>query len=339
MRERTRRTFLKGAGGTAMVGLAGCTDSGGTDGGSGTNGDSKADSVDTVLPNSIYLPWMKAGLEQGFFEDAGVTVNADFKSFGAYAQSVGNDVQVGNVPLVPYISNVVQGENHVIFGAHGGFLGINGMYVRADSDYQSIEDLQDGRIGVWSWGSSTVQSFQALIAEKTGLNLREDFETTTAAPPALKGLLDDGEVDAVIEISGLSIALQASDDYRRLAQLNNMWIERTDHPLAITMWFATQKWYENNTDVARSLLKGSVATTKYWRENTTEILKKWGEAGGVGTSDAELNVIEGWTDEGTVFLGEPEDGFVDSAWNYLELMKKHGFLKDVPSQEEIIRSP
>lgn len=309
-----------------MVGLAGCT---GGDGGG----------VDTVLPNSIYLPWARGGLDQGLFQEAGVNLDVEFKEFGAYAQSVGNDVEVGNVPLVPYISNVVQGEDHVIFGAHGGFLGINGLYVRADSDYESIEDLEGGRIGVWSWGSSTVQSFQALIAERTGLNLRQDFETTTAAPPALQGLLDDGEIDAVVEISGLSIAMQADDDYRRLAQLNELWLDQTGFPLAITMWFATRDWYEDNADVAQSLLDGSVATTEYWRDNTREILQEWGEAGGVQTTDANLDVIDGWTEDGTTFLAEPEDGFVDAAWDYLEILESHGFLDDVPAQDEVVQPP
>jgi ABC-type nitrate/sulfonate/bicarbonate transport system substrate-binding protein len=231
MGDHTRRKFLAGTGAAATVGLAGCS---AILGGGGTVGE-----VDTVLPNSIYLPWADAGLEQGLFEEAGVNLNVEFKGFGAYSQSVGNDVSVGAVPLVPYISNVVQGDDYVIFGTgQGAFLGINGLYVRADSEYESISDLEGERIGVWSWGSSTVQSFQALIANQTGLNLRQDFETTTAAPPALKGLLDDGEVDAIIEISGLSIALQADDNYRRLAQLNELWIEESGHPLAITMWFA-----------------------------------------------------------------------------------------------------
>lgn len=333
MGNHTRRKFLAGTGAAATVGLAGCSalldNSGGTVG-----------SVETVLPNSIYLPWARGGMEQGLFEEAGVELDAEFKGFGAYAQSVGNDVSVGNVPLVPYISNIVQGDDYVIFGrGQGSFLGINGIYVRADSDYESISDLEGGRIGVWSWGSSTVQSFQALIANQTGLNLREDFETTTAAPPALQGLLDDGEVDAIIEISGLSIALQADDNYRRLAQLNELWIEESGHPLAITMWFAERDWYENNTDAAQALLDGSVATTEYWRENTKALLEEWGEAGGVGTSEAELDVVDGWTQDGTVFAADPGDGFVDAAWDYLDLLAEYDFLDDVPNQGDTVQSP
>lgn len=333
MDNHTRRKFLTGTGAAATMSLAGCSallDGG--DGGVGT--------VETVLPNSIYLPWARGGLEEGLFEEAGVDLEVEFKGFGAYSQSVGNDVSVGNVPLVPYIGNVVQGDDYVIFGhGQGSFLGINGLYVRADSGYESISDLEGETIGVWSWGSSTVQSFQALIADQTGLNLRQDFETTTAAPPALQGLLNDGEVDAIIEISGLSIALQADDNYRRLAQLNDLWIQESGHPLAITMWFAERSWYEDNTDAAQALLDGSVATTEHWRDNTREILKEWGEAGGVGTSDAEFDVIDGWTDDGTVFVADPGDGFVDAAWDYLDILAEYDFLDGVPDQNDVVQSP
>lgn len=249
------------------------------------------------------------------------------------------DVDVNMISMIPYMSNYIQGEDLVTFGWNGCLQSINGLYTRASSDYQSTGDLESQRIGVWSFGSSTVQAFQAVIAEESGLGLRQDFETTTAAPPALLGLLQDEQVDGVINVSGLTIAMEFEPDtYRRLTQLNQMWRERTDYTLPLTSWFTYSDWYENNTETAAALLRGGEAATANWRENTVSILEEYGETASVN-NQARIDVVDEWANDGQVFGDTSSDGYRDATWRFVELMNSYDFIDEVPSQDDILRNP
>lgn len=329
MVQPSRRRYLRGIGAAATVGLAGCLGGGGET------------SLTTVLPEgTVYYPWGQAAMDQGFFEEEGIDIEIQYRPFGAYVQSLsGGDVDISLRSLIPSISNINEGADYVTFGWAGGLQGINGMYSLAENDYDGIADLEGERIGVFSWGSSSVQSFQGLIANKTGLRLREDFETTTAAPPALQGLLDEGEIQAAIEVSSLTIAMESQpDQYQRMGQLNELWQEETGHNLALTSWFTRSDWLADNGDVATGLVEASRNATQYWRDNTRDILEEYGEPAAID-NEAKIDVVDRWTDDGAVFAGDIDQGYVDAAWQYLELMNEYGFIEDVPSQDDIVQEP
>jgi len=352
MAHDTRRQFLRTIGVAAGAGLAGCTGGGGGGGGTQTTtaggttmGEATTSTsltpITVVAPEgTINYPLWEAGVAQGFFEDEGLDVNSTYKPFDAQAQSVTTHaVDTSLVSTLPYIQNVVKGEKLVSFGFNAGLLSVNALYVLASSDYQTIEDLKGKRIGVWSFGSSTVQAFEALVAEKTGLQLRKDFQTTTAAPPALVGLLKDGKVDAVIDVSGLTIAMEAAPDtFRNIAQLNNLWIEQSGNPLPLTSWWCYADWYDSNKDVAAALLRGAEKSVGYWRDNTDAILKQYGGPANVD-NQAKIDVVSNWAQQGQVFQQSTTQDFLDSTWKFLTLMQKHGFLDQVPDQGSVMRNP
>jgi ABC-type nitrate/sulfonate/bicarbonate transport system substrate-binding protein len=336
MDNKTRRRFLKSAGGTAICGgLAGCLSS------TGGNTDSGLTTVKTMLPiGTVYTAWGKAGVEQGFFEEQGINLQVEYRPYSAYSKAfTSHQVDVALFSTTPALSLINRGTKLVTFGGAGGLLGISGLFTRNNSDIQEIQDLKGKRVGVWSWGSSTVQSVQALITKQTGLQIRQDCKTTTAAPPALKGLLDKGDIDAVVEISSISISMAARPEkYRMLAQLNKIWLELTEHKLPVTLWFAWPEWYKKNTDVAKRLVKASIKTTKYWRENTRDILNKYGEEAKIDDK-AEIDLVENWADRGFTLASDVNQEFFDTTWKFFNLMQKHGFLKEVPPQNEVLRTP
>jgi len=362
MRRVSRRRFIAGSGAVGIAGLAGCNSGGGDSGGDDSSGDSSGDSDGTdggsdgtttgttgddltsvriQLPEgTIHYPMYEAATDAGVFEEEGIDLTVDYAPFSAQVQSLTSDeVDVNMVSMMPYVSNYIRGEDLVTFGWNGCLQSINALYTRADSDYQSIADLEGQRIGVWTWGSSTVQAFQAVVAEESGLRLRQDFETTTAAPPALLGLLEDGEVDGVINVSGLTITMESQPDtYRRLSQLNQMWRERAGHTLPLTAWFTYSDWYENNTDAAAGLLRGGEKATEHWRENTVSILEEYGETASIDTQ-AKIDVVDQWANDGQVFRAGVSNSYRDATWQFIELMESYDFVDEVPSQDELLRNP
>lgn len=349
MQRVSRRRFIASAGTAGVVGLAGCSgtgDGGGNGGGggegttTGTSGNGLT-SVRIQLPEgTIHYPIYEAATAQGVFEDEGIGLTVDYAPFSAQVQSLtSGEVDVNMMSMMPYIDHYLKGEDVVTFGWNGCLQSINALYTRADSNNKTIADLKGKRIGVWSWGSSTVQAFQAVVAEQSGLRLRRDFQTTTAAPPALLGLLNDGEIDGVINVSGLTIAMESQPDtYRRITQLNNMWQERAGNTLPLTSWWSYSDWYEQNTETAAGLLRGARSAAKYWRENTRSILQEHGEPASIDNK-AKIDVVVEWAKQGQVFLTEADQSYVDSTWQFVELMKKYEFIPEVPSQDEVLRKP
>jgi ABC-type nitrate/sulfonate/bicarbonate transport system substrate-binding protein len=343
MSSQGRRRFLKGIGSAATIGLiAGCTGGDGGDGGT-TVGSTPGglDAVTIMEPEgTLHYPFLEAALAEGIFEDEGIDLTVEYRPFGAQVQSItGGEVDTAMVSMLPYLSFYLQGEDLVTYGWNGTLQSVNALYALTDSEYQTITDLEGQRIGVWSFGSSTVQAFQAVVADETGLDLRQDFETTTAAPPALLGLIQDGEIDGVINVSGLSITMESQPDtFRRIRQLNRMWMDRTGFTLPLTSWFAYSDWYEANTEVAAGLVRGSQRAAEHWQANTASILEEYGEPAAIDTQ-AKIDVCERWANEGQIFLAEQNQDYIDATWEFVELMNQYEFIDEVPAQDEVIRNP
>ena len=289
---------------------------------------------------TIHYPFLEAAVDAGIYEEEGLDLTVEYLPFGAQVQSItGGEIDTAMVSMLPYLSNYLKGEDLVTYGWQGCLQSINALYVRAASDYETIADLEGERIGVWSFGSSTVQAFQAVVADETGLDLRQDFETTTAAPPALLGLLTDEEVEGIINVSGLTITMESQPDtFRNVRQLNQMWLDRSGFTLPLTSWWSYADWYEENTDVAAALVAGAQEATAYWRENTASILEEYGEPANIDTQ-AKIEVCERWAADGQIFLGEQTQDYVDATWDFVALMNEHGFIDSVPDQSEVIRDP
>lgn len=346
----SRRGFLTGVAASSVAGLAGCSGNSGSSGGTSTAGSAGGTTMSTTSGNSLTpleihdtnstSPLFEGGLDAGVWEEEGIDLTVKYPGFEAQGQALVQDrVNTSNMSLLPHIDLYNRGEDLVLYGWPGSLQGVPGMYTRADSNYESIPDLEGERVGVWSWGSSTVQSFQAIIANEYGLNLRQDFQTTTAAPPALVGLLEDGEVDAIINVFGLSVSMDAQPDkFQRIARLNNIWQESSGHNLPITAWFSYQDWYENETDLATRFMRGTRKAVEHWRSNTAEILQKHGSQAGI-EGEASIEVVSKLADNGQVFAKGTADGYLDATWEYLELMKEQGAIDTVPSQDEILRHP
>lgn len=362
MARANRRTILGGIASATGVGLAGClgdddddaddtddttTPADDADDADDANGVDDSDDVEETLEvtlqlpeGTIHYPMYEAAQDAGIFADQGIDVTIEYPPFDAQVASItSGEVDTTMVSLLPYVSQYLLGEELVNFGYHGTLQSVNAMYCLAERDYETIADVEGDRIGVWSWGSSTVQAFEAIVADEFGLQLQQDFETTTAAPPALVGLLQEGEVDAIINVSGLTITMESQPEtFRNIGYLNGMWIDRTNYPLPLTGWFAYEDWYDENEDLAARLLRAGEAATGHWRENTVEILEEYGEPGGV-EGEAEIDVVNEWANEGHVFMDSPDQGYIDATWEALELMHDQGFIDEVPAQEDILRDP
>src|SRR5581483_9261914 len=72
------------------------------------------------------------------------------------------------------------------------------------------------KFGVWSRGAGATKALEVLSMDGFKLDLNKDVQTIEIAGPALMALLDKGEVDAMFNLSSLSIAAASQPDKYRL---------------------------------------------------------------------------------------------------------------------------
>lgn len=110
----------------------------------------------------------------------------------------------------------------------------NQIFVKKDSPLKTLADLKGKKLGSFTAkGSATLSILAADAQEVYGLS---DFEKQvhiiTAPDAALTGLLDKGNIDAVMHGSEATIKARLSGKYRVLADISQDWVKKFGSPPA-----------------------------------------------------------------------------------------------------------
>lgn len=156
-------------------------------------------------------------------------------------------VDVGFLPLISWANAVAEGEDLVVLDLtshnHGALL------VRADSEYETVDDLVGGTIATLNPVSSMYTSTQVILSQM-GIAWPDDFEVLSGPPPALIGFIESGEVDAIVHFEPNVCRLVSSGNYRLIWGLDEQWQELTGNSLPLTGFVARRSWLEENPGVA-----------------------------------------------------------------------------------------
>lgn len=91
-----------------------------------------------------------------------------------------------------------------------------GVVVAADSEIESIADLEGKRLAAAALNDNSLLVLRILAREKYGFDPQVDSETLAAAPPLMESLLDKGSIDAAFPYWHHIARMVASGDYREL---------------------------------------------------------------------------------------------------------------------------
>lgn len=125
-----------------------------------------------------------------------------------------------------------QGLN--VKGIYPYSLATGGVVVAADSDIQSIADLEGKTIAATNLGDKSLLILRALTVSEYGFDPQEDGEIVAAAPPLMSELIQNGEVDAVIPPWHFVARMIGTGDFREITSAVGMLEElgvSTDLPI------------------------------------------------------------------------------------------------------------
>jgi NitT/TauT family transport system substrate-binding protein len=280
------------------------------------------------------------GIDEGFWEQRDVDLDAQVTSFGRWANALttGNQ-QVGTLELNSMATLVDKGEDLVHFGPN--LTQINSIFVRSDSDIETAEDLRGASLGLPTWASGTATYIQAMIWDQFGFDIREETNNTTADPPSLWSLMtEQNEFDAMIQFTGFTVKGLANPDVvRPIFTAWEFWEEKTGYPALITPWTAKRSWLENNWGLALRNLEAWNDTQESFRENAESVVGQYGRLAGL-TDEGDREAIIELANQGALThdVEQFDSDLIDSQWRLLEAMADLGSIPAVPSKEEHIYS-
>ena len=296
---------------------------------------SELKTVKMVIPRgSTFVLSYFGARDAGIFRKHGIEVDVDARPFAGFMAGLpGRQVLVGTYAGLNAIEQMNNGKDMIVIG--GGLTSMQDVWVRKDSPLKRLSDLKGKKFGVWSRGAGATKALEALSIDGFKLDLNKDVETIEIAGPALMALLDKGQVDAMFNLSSLSIAAAAQPDkYRLLFSPDDYWKEKTGAPL---VWsaptIAWKDWIDEDRQRAKNLVDALHESWQWLRQNSDKAVEKYGKLAGVQNA-AEAATLKKMLQAGGIFLDKWDAKIVDAQWKFLELAKQVGIIKAVPAKEK-----
>jgi len=291
--------------------------------------------VKMVIPRgSTFVLSYFGARDAGIFRKHSIDVEVDARPFAGFLSALpGRQVLVGTYAGLNAIDQMNNGKDMIVIG--GGLTSMQDVWVRKDSPLKKLSDLKGKKLGVWSRGAGATKALEVLSVDGFKLDLNKDVQTIEIAGPALNALLDKGEVDAMFNLSSLSIAAAAQPDkYRVLFSPDDYWKEKTGAPL---VWSAPtvawKDWIDEDRQRAKNVVDALHESWQWLRANSDKAVEKYGKLAGVRNA-AEAATMKKMLQAGGIFLDKWDPKIVDAQWQFLELAKQAGIIKAVPSKDK-----
>jgi len=290
-----------------------------------------------VIPeNSVFvLNWLGAR-DAGVFARHEIDLDVDVRPFAGFLAGLPSK----QCPATTYsgidaILKINQGLDWVIIG--GGLTVMEDVIVRNDSPLKTVADLRGKRFGTFSTGAGSFKAARAVMIDADGVDVVKDTKVVQLAAPALLKLLENGSVDAMINISSFTIkALSQPDKFRSIFSPNDYWRQKTGYPIVWTApLVAWRSWVDENPARARNFVAAAEESFRWLRkpENLDAAVKSHGALAGITTPEA-IATYKKLLGEKQLFLAHWDAKVVAAEWRFLEMAKAHGILDAVPPADK-----
>jgi ABC-type nitrate/sulfonate/bicarbonate transport system substrate-binding protein len=291
----------------------------GSDDGGGGEDDSGEEGVIrfTFAPDPVWDYLKDSGIREEMEAESGIRIleQSTWDEFGIYAGGHADIVSIASFE-VPLLEEET-GRPATIFGKYN--IDRSVLVVPADSDAQTLEDLQGGKIAVWDAVSSTVV-WGVLANELYDLEFVTgggDFELVLTDLTNTGALAADHEVDAALVLPDFNVPPLLNGDIRVLydgrtaADLYAEVAGAPDHegPM-INIFMAPTDWYDAHPDEVAFFLSLWDRGIQEWQANQDAIIESYPQHFAV-ESPEEIAFIKDYLAAHDWFV---ESVYLDEAW-------------------------
>jgi ABC-type nitrate/sulfonate/bicarbonate transport system substrate-binding protein len=129
------------------------------------------------------------------------------------------------------------------------------VVTKKDAPYQNFGDLMGKKVGLYSLTSSSTAALIRIVRDRWKLDLRKDFEPVVAPPPVLVGLLQKGEIEAMVNVDPLVLHTLETGGYRQIMDLDGEWQELTGSRLLVTTVAVWDDYAAKNPDQVKRIVQ------------------------------------------------------------------------------------
>lgn len=129
------------------------------------------------------------------------------------------------------------------------------VVVKKDSPYTKFADLRGKRLGITGWTTDSTVALVALARQVDKLDLKKDLSVFVAAPPALMGLLEKGEIDAVYIYDPFALKLLLSGNYRQIMDTGAEWERAHQESFLMSTIGVYVPYAKSNPEIVRKVVK------------------------------------------------------------------------------------
>ena len=221
--------------------------------------------------------------DQGFYEEAGLTAEG-FKGT-SYTEALGTQqatVAVGHIAtmLVPITNGV---DLTFVGGAH---IGCKSLYVLADSEYNSTEDLKGTKISVPNGIGASDYNITCLLLDADGINPQTDVELTQVSSDACVAAMERGEISAALLSDTFAYSMMKDGKLKCIRSLLDE--DFADENCCVVAMNRT--FVQENPVHAKKIVQAVQKAHSWMRENPEEATTLLLERGWNG-GDYEMNVM------------------------------------------------
>ena len=286
----------------------------GDDGGGGGDGGTGEDNIIrfTFAPDPVWDYLKDSGIREEMESESGIRIieQASWDEFGLYAGGHADVVSIASFE-VPLLEEET-GNPATVFGKYN--IDRSVLVVPADSDAQTLEDLQGERIAVWDSVSSTV-IWQVLANELYGLDFRTgggDYELVVTDLGNTGALAANHEVAGALVLPDFNVPVLLNEEVRVLydgktaADLYKEVVDAPDHegPM-INIFMAPTDWYDEHPDEVAFFLELWQRGIEEWQANQDTIIESYPQHFAVETPE-EITFMKDYL--------EAHDWFVESVY-------------------------
>lgn len=269
----------------------------------------------------------------GIDADNGIQLEtSEFAPDQAETALLTGQVDVGFFALLSAVNTRAEGQDLVFLRGlqanHGGLL------VKADSPYESLEDLVGEKVATLNPVSGIYTSMQVLAAE-IGLDWEQDFELLSAPPPGLVTLIETGEVEAILHFEPTVSSMTSGGDYRAIMIPNDVWREQTGGPLFMLGLATRQSWLDENPDVAARVVASFDEVLQSIADDPS-IIEDYND----DWLNLEDDVLEQYIQRMSgMFVSESNEEIQENVERILSRAAELGAIEEAPPFDELFVSP
>jgi ABC-type nitrate/sulfonate/bicarbonate transport system substrate-binding protein len=246
------------------------------------------------------------------------------------------------------------GQDYVVFGIYN--LGRVPIFVKTDSPYHTIKDLEGKKIGVPGPLSSTM-IWGVMLAKTEGVDFRvgtKQFDLQINDHMVNGQLLREGQIDAGVIIPEALLPEIAAGTVRPLYDEGSTWEYYRDYldpakqhkGVPGNIFLATRAWYDANPKAVEFFLAMWQAGIDAWKANRHDFIVlypgDWGIDPESPTFDADVAAMEKWLTDHDWFVDSVylDQTWIDKEMPLFDLMKSEGFMpQDMPVPNFVVVAP